>query len=56
MEGTGMSYNEAISILERMRLEADASHLSHRREAIEIAIEAINNWQHYKRDIEDDLK
>lgn len=47
---------EHLAILRRMRFEEDFNNLADRRDALDFAIDTIEEWTKYKRDMMDDGK
>lgn len=56
MDVKGMSFDEAAKVLEQMRLEAEAHNRPDQTAALDIALDCIENWQHHRNCVEDDLK
>jgi len=56
MNAKGMSFDEAAEVLKQMRLETEANNRSHQTVALDIALDCIEQWSHFKRCVEDDLK
>ena len=51
-----MSVSEVLAILRRMSFEEEYNNLLKRRDALNYAINTIEEWQRYQRDCMDDGK
>ena len=51
-----MSVSEVLAILRRMSFEEEYNNLLKRRDALNYAINTIEEWERYKRDCMDDGK